>query len=155
MASPRRTPLLRAVALFAPIVVLESVFWQPFVASTFASTAAIALHDPARYHRDRLRIVRCYALAFAGAVPVALVGASLALPAVVPAAVTAVVLVAARSGRFHPPVACVPFTVMTVHPPAQVAAAWLTVLGATGYLLLALGVLTRAGRPVDRRVEES
>jgi hypothetical protein len=142
--------LLPAAALFAPLVVLEVVYWQPFVASTFASTAAIALHDPHRYRRDWVRILRCYALAFAGTVPLSLGGAALALPGVVSAAVAAVLLLALRSGRFHPPIACVPFAITTMPsapvPIPHVAMAWLIVLGATGYVLLTLVVLTRAIR---------
>jgi hypothetical protein len=147
--------LLLAAALFAPLVVLEVVYWQPFVASTFASTAAIALHDPHRYRRDWARILRCYALAFAGTVPLSLGGVALELPAVLPAVVSAVVLLALRSGRFHPPIACVPFSITTMPsapvPIPHVALAWLVVLGTTGYVLLALVVLIRTANAGQER----
>jgi hypothetical protein len=155
---PRRTPLrvlLPAAALFAPLVVLEMVYWQPFVASTFASTAAVALHDPDRYRRDWVRILRCYVLAFAATVPLSLGGTALALPEVVLAVVAAVLLLTSRSGRFHPPIACVPFAITTIPsapvPVPQVVVAWLVVLGATGYVLLALVVLIRATRRPDSK----
>nr|GLK33640.1 hypothetical protein GCM10017611_04820 [Rhodococcus wratislaviensis] len=158
--------LLSAAVLFAPLVVLEIAFWQPFVASTFASTSAIALHRPSQFQRDWVRILRCYALAFLSSVPLSLSGVALDLPTVLPAAVAALLILTSRRGRFHPPVACVPFAVTTVPSTPSlindVAVDWLVVVGATGYLLLVLAALTRVTTPrshsvgpVDQQVEQS
>nr|WP_271209173.1 hypothetical protein [Rhodococcus wratislaviensis] len=99
-------------------------------------------------------------------VPLSLSGVALDLPTVLPAAVAALLILTSRRGRFHPPVACVPFAVTTVPSTPSlindVAVDWLVVVGATGYLLLVLAALTRVTTPrshsvgpVDQQVEQS
>jgi hypothetical protein len=134
--------LLLAGALFAPLVALEVLFTRPFVASTFASIAAIAFHDVARYWRERCRIFLCYAAAFALASSLYLGAAAVSLPFVIPATVTAVLVLASRAGRAYPPLACVSFAVPANGSLQSIAVDWAAAAAAAAYLLTALVPLT-------------
>lgn len=149
MSGPRcRTArvLTVAAALFAPLVVLELAAWQPFMASTLASTSAIALHAPGRFRRNWVPIVASYIVGFALAVPVTLLSVACGLPVIVPCVVVAATLLASPLGRFHPPIACLPFAVSTVPTEHigtwQLAVQWTAACLASVYLLGALVVVT-------------
>jgi hypothetical protein len=123
-------------------VILEMIVWQPFMTSTLASTAAIVFRDLDRFRRDWLLVVACYLIGFMFAVPLSLLGTALGVPAILPAAVAAIPLLVCPLGRFHPPIACVPFavtTVPTVHGGiGHVATQWLAAAGTSVYVLGAL-----------------
>ncbi|MFI5611685.1 hypothetical protein [Amycolatopsis sp. NPDC051903] len=133
--------------LFAPLVTLEVVFRLPFVASTFASIAAIAFHDVARYGREWSRIFLCYLATFAFAISLSLGAAAVSVPSVVPATITAVLVLASSAGRAYPPLACVSFAVAPNGSVLSIAADWAVAAAAAVYLLAALrplvGLVTR------------
>jgi hypothetical protein len=119
-------------------VVLELAFGHPFMASTLASTVAVALLAPSRYRRDLGVIARSYAVALPVAVALSILGSALSLPSVLTATVAAVLVIAIKRGRLHPPAASVPFAVTVTGPIRQLVLDWLLVAAMTSYLLLAL-----------------
>lgn len=139
-----RTALVVALSgvLFSPLVVLEVLFDRPFVASTFAGLAAIAFHDVARYVRERRRIFLCYAATFALAISLSVGAAAVSLPSVVPATVTAVLVLSSHAGRAYPPLACVSFAVAADGSVMSVAGGWVAAAAAAVYLLTVLIPLT-------------
>jgi hypothetical protein len=108
------------------------------MASTLASTVAVALLAPSRYQRDLALIARSYAVAFPVAVALSLLGLALSLPSVLTATAAAVLVIATRLGRVHPPAASVPFAITLTEPVRQLALDWLLLATRTAYLLLAL-----------------
>jgi hypothetical protein len=145
----RRTALilLLAAVLFTPLVVLQLVWDRPFVASTFASIAAIAFHDVVRYRRDRRRTFLGYAAVFALAIALSLGATALSLPFALPATATAVLVLASPQGRACPPLACVSFAVPVSGPIGTLVLDWAVAAAAAAYVLTALvpvtGLLTR------------
>src|SRR6478609_4877349 len=141
--------LLAAVVLI-PAATLTIRQGQPFAISAIASTTAIVLHAPLRYHQRPQRILACYAAGIAISAPISLVGAAVGLPTLLASTISAVIIVASPPGRVHPPTACIPLA-MTAPAIQSVALAgrWLGFTGLAMACLSALWLLT--AQPLAKR----
>jgi hypothetical protein len=132
--TPRRRPTSAAAAtrfvtatvVLAPAAVVTMMLGAPFAISAIASTAAIVVHNPHRYHARPQRILLCYAAGFAISVPISIGAAWMGAPALLAAAASAIIIVASRPGWLHPPTACIPLAVTTpLLAPAALLERWL------------------------------
>jgi hypothetical protein len=141
--------LLAAVVLI-PAAILTIRLGQPFAISAIASTTAIVLHAPLRYHQRPRRILACYAAGIAISAPISLVGAAVGLPTLLASTISAVIIVASLPGRVHPPTACIPLA-MTAPAIQSVALTgrWLGFTGLAMACLAALWLLT--AQPLAKR----
>lgn len=132
-----------AFILLVPIAVIDLLCRQPLAISAIASTAAIVLHAPARYHLRPQLIVGCYVVAIVVAAPMAVAGQAWGAPAVLMGSVTAALIAATPAGRAHPPVACVPLAA-AVPAVSTVAlmSRWALLAGTAAYSLGVLWLLS-------------
>jgi hypothetical protein len=144
---------LLAAALLIPAATLTCRLGQPFAISAIASTSAIVLHSPQRYHERPQRILACYAAGILISAPISLVGAALGLPVLLAAAVAAVVIVAAPPGRVHPPTACIPLAITPqAIEPLALLGRWLSFTGLAAACLAILWLLTVQPLSRTRRI---
>ncbi|MBB5168321.1 hypothetical protein [Mycobacterium sp. AZCC_0083] len=143
---------LLAAAVLIPAATLTSMLGQPFAISAIASTSAIILHAPRRYHERPQRILACYVAGIAISVPISLVGAGVGLPVLLAAAVATVIIVATPPGRVHPPTACIPLAI-TPHAiqPLALLGRWLSFGGLAAACLALLWLLTVEPQSRSRR----
>ena len=109
-----RAPAVRcllATAVLIPAAILTIRLGEPFAISAIASTTAIVLHAPLRYHRRPQRILACYGAGIAVSAPISVMGAAVGLPTLLAATISAVIIVASLPGRIHPPTACIPLAI--------------------------------------------
>jgi hypothetical protein len=140
-----------AAAVLMPTAALTIVLGQPFAISAIASTVAIVLHAPQRYHRRPQLILSCYAVGIAVSATISLSGAFVDVPPLLAAAVAAVIIVASPAGRLHPPTACIPLQVLASIPPLALVERWLTFTGLSLTCLLTLWLLT--ARPLSGHLD--
>jgi hypothetical protein len=144
-----------AAAVLIPAATLTNMLGQPFAISAIASTAAIVLHAPQRYHQRPQRILACYAAGIVISAPISLVGAAVGLPVLLAAAVAAVIIVAAPTGRVHPPTACIPLAVTPqAIQPLVLLGRWLSFTGLAAACLAILWLLTIEPLSPSRRIAD-
>jgi hypothetical protein len=132
-----------ATAVLIPAAALTTMLGQPFAISAIASTAAIVLHAPRRYHERPQRILACYGTGIAISAPISLVGAAVGLPMLLAASVAAVIIVATPPGRVHPPTACIPLAITTQSiAPLALLGRWVSFAGLAVVCLAMLWLLT-------------
>ena len=150
--SPRALALrcLLATAVLIPAATLTIRLGQPFAISAIASTTAIVLHAPLRYHQRPQRILACYAAGIVISAPISLMGAAAGLPTLRASTISAAIIAASRPGRIHPPAACIPLaiTAPAIQPVAMIGR-WLGFSGLAIACLAALWLLT--AQPLARR----
>ncbi|WP_131722569.1 hypothetical protein [Mycolicibacterium chlorophenolicum] len=122
---------------------------EPFAISAIASSTAIILHDPQRYHQRPQVILTCYAAGIVVSAAISLGGALVGLPGLLAAGIAAVVIVASPAGRIHPPTACIPLQVTASIAPLALLGRWLTFTGLSVACLAMLWLLT--SQPLTRR----
>jgi len=148
-----------AATVLVPAATVTIGLGQPYAISAIASTTAIVLHAPLRYHQRPQRILWCYTAGIGISALTSLTGAAMGLPAMLACTVAAVVIVASPAGRVHPPTVCIALaiTAQGIHPLALLGR-WLSF---TGLALACLAVLwlltaqplTRSHRQDARRTE--
>ncbi|MDT7763345.1 MAG: hypothetical protein QOC63_2765 [Mycobacterium sp.] len=144
---------LLAAAVLIPAATLTSMLGQPFAISAIASTSAIVLNAPHRYHQRPERILACYAAGIIISAPISLVGAAVGLPVLLAAAVAAVVIVATPPGRLHPPTACIPLAITPqAIQPLALLGRWVSFTGLAAACLAILWLLTVAPLSRSRRI---
>jgi hypothetical protein len=144
---------LLGAAVLIPAATLTCMLGQPFAISAIASTSAIVLHSPQRYHERPQRILACYAAGIAISAPISLVGAAVGLPVLLAAAVAAVVIVATPPGRVHPPTACIPLAITPqAIQPLALLGRWLSFTGLAAACLAILWLLTVQPLSRTRRI---
>ena len=132
-----------AVAVLIPAAVLTSMLGQPFAISAIASTAAIILHAPRRYHERPQLILACYSGGIAISAAISLVGMAVGLPLLLAAAVAAVIIVATPPGRVHPPTACIPLAITAPSiQPLVLIGRWLSFTSLAAACLAILWLIT-------------
>jgi hypothetical protein len=142
-----------AAAVLIPAATLTTMLGQPFAISAIASTAAIVLHAPQRYHERPQRILACYAAGISISASISLVGAVVGLPVLLAAAVAAVIIVATTPGRVHPPTACIPLAITTqAIQPLALLGRWLSFTGLAAACLATLWLLTVQSLSRSRRI---
>jgi hypothetical protein len=142
-----------AAAVLIPAATLTGMLGQPFAISAIASTAAIVLHAPQRYHERPQRILACYAAGIVISAPISLAGAAVGLPALLAAAVAAVIVVATPPGRVHPPTACIPLAITPqAIQPLELLGRWLSFTGLAVACLAILWLLTVQPLSRSRRI---
>ncbi|MGE0214768.1 hypothetical protein [Mycolicibacterium sp.] len=144
--------VLRAV-LAAPVLLgvaaVTIAVGEPFAVSAIASTTAIVLHAPTRYHQRPQRILWCYLAGLVVSAAATLIGAALDVPPLYSAAVAAILIVASPAGRVHPPTVCIALAVTAPLPAAALLGRWLWFSALALGALALLWVLT--ARPRRRR----
>jgi hypothetical protein len=157
-SSSRRQQAARALALrcvlsaavLLPAAMLTIMLGEPFAISAIASTTAIVLHAPMRYHQRPQRILSCYAAGVAISVPISLAGAAVGLPTLLASTISAVIIAASLPGKVHPPTVCIPLaiTAPSIQPVALVGR-WLCFTGLALVCLAVLWLLT--AQPLAQR----
>lgn len=107
---------LLAASVLMPAAVITLVMGDPFAISAIASTTAIILHAPRRYHRRPQRILTCYVAGLCISAPMSITAAWMGAPALLAATLSAVIVVSTRLGKVHPPTACIPLAIATPSP---------------------------------------
>jgi hypothetical protein len=102
-----------AVTVLAPAAVATLLMGAPFAISAIASTTAIILHAPHRYHQRPQPILACYVAGLCISAPMSIAAAWVGAPALLAAALSAIIVVATRPGKVHPPTACIPLAIAT------------------------------------------
>jgi hypothetical protein len=124
---------------------------QPFAISAIASTCGIVLHAPQRYHRRPQPILACYTVGIVISAPISLVAALCAVPVLIAAAVSALIIVATPVGRIHPPTACIPLAIVAPSlAPLTLVIRWTTFTVAAAVCLAVLWLITTERSPVRR-----
>ncbi len=141
--------VILAAAVLMPIAAFTIMLAEPFAISAIASTVAIVMHAPLRYHRHPQLILSCYAAGIAVSATISLAGVFMSVPPLMAAAVAAAIIVASPAGRLHPPTACIPLQVIAAIPPLALVGRWLTFTGLSLTCLFALWLLT--ARPLVQR----
>lgn len=139
-----------ATLVFIPLVALSATAEEPFMASTLASTAAIALAAPGRFRASWGRIVRLYVLAAAVSIALALPLQAAGLPDVMWATAASVAIVVSAPGRIHAPTACFPFALTGSDSSGGLLIHFAAVGGGVLYLMLALLLWVRH-EPTEQR----
>ncbi len=142
-----------SAAVLLPAAMLTIMLGQPFAISAIASTTAIVLHTPIRYHQRPQRILLCYVAGVAISVPISLAGAAVGLPTLLASTISAVIIAASLPGKVHPPTVCIPLAITA--PSVQLVALigrWLCFTGLALVCLAALWVLTAAPLAQSHRV---
>ena len=156
--SSRRQQATRALALrcvlsaavLLPAAMLTIMLGQPFAISAIASTTAIVLHAPIRYHQRPQRILSCYAAGVAISVPISLAGAAVGSPTLLASTVSAVIIAASLPGKVHPPTVCIPLAITAPSiQPAALVGSWLWFIGLALVCLAGLWLLT--AQPLAQR----
>jgi hypothetical protein len=133
--------ILGALVLI-PAAAMTIALGEPFAISAIASTVAIVLHAPRRYHQRPQLILACYAAGITLSAAISLAGAFVGVPPLLVAGVSAVIIVASPLGRLHPPTACIPLQITASIPPLALLGRWLTFTGLSVTCLAALWLLT-------------
>ncbi|HXO52833.1 MAG TPA: hypothetical protein VN888_17810 [Mycobacterium sp.] len=131
-----------AAAVLMPAAAATIALGEPFAISAIASTVAIVLHAPRRYHQRPHRILACYAAGIVVSATISLAGAFVGAPPLMVAGASAVIIVASPAGRLHPPTACIPLQITAHIAPLALVGRWLTFTGLSASCLAALWVLT-------------
>jgi hypothetical protein len=132
-----------AAIVMIPAATLTIRLDQPYAISAIASTTAIVLHAPVRYHQRPQRILWCYAAGIGIALPISLAGAAVHLPPLLACAVAAVVIAASPAGRIHPPTVCIALAITAPGiQPLVLLGRWCSFTGLALVCLAALWLLT-------------
>jgi hypothetical protein len=105
-----------AVMVLMPAAVVTILMHDPFAISAIASTTAIILHAPRRYHQRPQRILACYVAGLCISAPISIAAAWVGAPALLAATLSAAIVVATQPGKVHPPTACIPLAIATPSP---------------------------------------
>jgi hypothetical protein len=138
-----------AAAVLMPTAAATIALGEPFAISAIASTTAIVLHSPQRYHQRPQRILFCYGAGIAVSAAISLAGAFVGVPPLMAAGVGAVIIVVSPAGRLHPPTACIPLQITAHIQPLALFGRWLIYTGLSTACLAALWLLTV--QPLARR----
>jgi hypothetical protein len=131
-----------SAAVLMPAAAATIALREPFAISAIASTVAIVLHAPQRYHQRPQLILACYAAGIVVSATISLAGAFVGAPSLMVAGASAVIIVASPAGRLHPPTACIPLQITAHIAPLALVGRWLTFTGLSASCLAALWVLT-------------
>jgi hypothetical protein len=134
--------VILAAAVLTPTAALTIALGEPFAISAIASTVAIVMHAPQRYHRHPQLILSCYGAGIAVSATISLAAAFVGVAPLLAAAIAAVLIVASPAGRLHPPTACIPLQVIASIPPLALVGRWLTFTGLSLACLAVLWLLT-------------
>jgi hypothetical protein len=155
LATLHGMPLRCALAaiVMVPAATLTVRLGQPYAISAIASTTAIVLHAPVRYHQRPQRILWCYAVGIGIALPITLVGAAVHLPTLLACAVAAVVIAASPAGRIHPPSVCIALAITAPGvQPLMLLDRWCSFTALALVCLAALWLLT--AKPLVREARQ-
>jgi hypothetical protein len=140
--------LILAAVVLIPTALLTIALREPFAISAIASTVAIVMHAPQRYHQRPQLILSCYAIGTSVSAVISVAAVLLGVAPLLAAALSAVLIVASPAGRLHPPTACIPLQVIASIPPLALVGRWLTFAGLSMSCLAVLWLLT--ARPITR-----
>jgi len=139
---------LLAAAVLMPAAIITISLGEPFAISAIASTVAIVLHNPQRYHQRPQPILSCYAFGIIVSAMITLADTTVDLPPLLASGIAAIIIAASPAGRIHPPTACIPLQITAAIEPLALLGRWLTFTGLSLGCLAALWLLT--ARPLVR-----
>ena len=155
MRRQRGTPRLALVALILlPLVWLSLQLDRPIMASTFASTIAVACAAPARFRDSWARVGLAYLGAVGVSAAVAYPAEAVGCPEVAWASVAAGMIALSTLGRIHAPTACVPFALIGAQVGSSLTTQLFVVIAGAAWTLAVLRCLPQPS-PSSGRTPES
>lgn len=131
-------PFALVVLIFLPLVWLTLQLDRPVMASTFASTVAVAYAAPARFRDSWARVGLAYLGAVGVSAAVAYPAEAVGCPEVAWASVAAGMIALSTMGRIHAPTACVPFALVGAQEGLSLATQLVVVIAGAAWTLAVL-----------------